>query len=285
MDNKNTSVVCECGHSYKPAYKKRHDKRDVHIIFIESKRKIQIDELLERQKQEAKRISEEAKKKQNKKIVVHRPCLDCKKGKVFSTDYCLKHINYYNITVDIKYKCIHCKFCYIRSGFDGHCRTCFYHVFPTHELSIRQINYCGKERKVKNFISQCGLLDNDYRGFIHNTPMIIPDCGDCSVKRRIDFRKMINNTLLCIEVDEHAHGGYNKLDEEIIRYNELMYVYTCRMIFIRFNPDPCRGNKTTMRERLPLLLLEIKKQTSRILNDENTELLEIYYMFYPIKKQ
>jgi hypothetical protein len=284
MDNKNTLIVCECGHSYRPAYKKRHDKRDVHIIFMERKQKIQAEELLERQRQEAKRIAEEQKKKQDKKII-HRPCLDCKKGRVFSTQYCLYHINYHNITVDIKYKCVHCKFCFIRSGFYRHCRTCFYYRFPEHELSIKQINYCGKERAVKNFIAQNGLLDDDYRGFIHNMAMLIPDCNDCTVRRRIDFRKLINGTLLCIEVDEHAHGGYNKVDEEIIRYNELMFAYTCRMVFIRFNPDPCRGQKSKLQDRLPILLEEIKRHTARILNDENTELLEIHYMFYPIKKQ
>lgn len=286
MDIKNTSIVCECGHSYKPRFIKAHNKRAVHIIFMERKERIEAEERLERQRQEAKRIAEEAKAKtdESKKKIV-RPCLDCLKGRVFSTLYCLKHINYHNITVDIKYKCCFCHFAFIRSGFDGHCRTCFYFRFPEHELSIRQINYCGKERKIKNFISQSGLLDNDYKGFVHNTPMLIPDCNDCTVKRRIDFRKLINNTLLCVEVDEHAHGGYNKVDEEIIRYNELMFAYTCRMVFIRFNPDPCRGHKSKLQERLPVLLEEIKRQTARILNDENTELLEIHYMYYPIKKQ
>ena len=64
-----------------------------------------------------------------------------------------------------------------------------------------------------------------------------------------------------------------------------MFAYTCRMVFIRFNPDPCRGHKSKLQDRLPILLQEIKRQTARILNDENTELLEIHYMYYPIKKQ
>lgn len=281
MDNKNTRVVCACGYSYNPTYVKAHNKRPVHIMFFERNQKIQEEELAERQRQEAKRKAEEAKKKEDNK----RACLDCYKTKVFGTSYCLSHINYYNITVDIKYKCVHCLSAFIRSGFDGHCRTCFYHLFPEHELSIKQNNYCSKERKVKNFLTQSGLLDDDYRGFVHNIPMVIPDCGDCTVRRRIDFRKMVGNTLLCIEVDEHAHCGYDGEDEDILRYNELMYVYTCRMVFIRFNPDPTRRDRSKLQERLPVLLEEIKRQTARILNDENTELLEIHYMYYPGQRQ
>lgn len=281
MDNKNTPVVCTCGHSYKPKYIKAHNKRAVHIMFMERNHRIREEERLERQRQEAKRLAEEAKKKEENK----RACLDCYKNKAFSTQYCLFHINKHNITVDIKYKCVFCRSAFIRSGFYRHCRTCFYYRFPTHRLSIKTNNYCSKERKVKNFLTQNGLLDDDYRGFVHNIPMLIPDCNDCTVRRRIDFRKMVGNTLLCIEVDEHAHGGYDKEDEDILRYNELMFAYTCRMVFIRFNPDPTRRDRSKLHERLPVLLEEIKRQTARILNDENTELLEIHYMFYPGQRQ
>jgi len=57
------------------------------------------------------------------------------------------------------------------------------------------------------------------------------------------------------------------------------------MVFIRFNPDKTHKDKSTLQERLPVLLEEIKRQTARILNDENTELLEIHYMYYPGQRQ
>ena len=54
------------------------------------------------------------------------------------------------------------------------------------------------------------------------------------------LRKQINDTLLCVETDEHAHAGYDKRDEEI-RYDDLYMVYSGKWIFIRFNPDGARG--------------------------------------------
>ena len=34
------------------------------------------------------------------------------------------------------------------------------------------------------------------------------DGGCCATKRRIDLRKLINNTMLCIEIDEEQHKHY-----------------------------------------------------------------------------
>ncbi len=57
-----------------------------------------------------------------------------------------------------------------------------------------------------------------------------------------------------------------------------------KMIYIRFNPDPYRENgiikNPPMEERLIELKKEMDKQILRIKNDENTELLEIIYMYY-----
>ena len=60
--------------------------------------------------------------------------------------------------------------------------------------------------------------------------------GCCATKRRIDLRKIINNTLLCIEVDEEQHKSYVKHDESN-RYNDLFMDISGKYIFIRYNPD------------------------------------------------
>jgi hypothetical protein len=103
----------------------------------------------------------------------------------------------------------------------------------------------------------------------------MPDC-DCSMKRRIDHRKLIGTTLLCIETDEFAHRGYDPTDEEH-RYHDIFVVYCRKLVFIRFNPD---GKGVDMEDKLTHLIEEIQIQIERIENEENTELLEIVELFY-----
>ena len=79
-------------------------------------------------------------------------------------------------------------------------------------------------------------LSENNTGFIHDKEMDTINC-DCSHRRRIDFRLLINNTLLCIEVDEKQHSSY-MTDE--IRYNDLYMTFSGKFIFIRFNPDNYR---------------------------------------------
>jgi very-short-patch-repair endonuclease len=95
---------------------------------------------------------------------------------------------------------------------------------------------------------------------------------------------LIGNTLLCIEVDENQHKRYSNKDEEI-RYDDLFMIHGGKFIFIRFNPDEYinqNGTKVNpyMKKRMEYLYDEIVKQTNRILEDKNSELLEIVYLFY-----
>ena len=57
---------------------------------------------------------------------------------------------------------------------------------------------------------------------------------DCAIRRRIDHRKLIGNTLLAIETDENQHKSYSKSDEEA-RYNDLFMAFGGKFVFIRFN--------------------------------------------------
>ena len=153
-------------------------------------------------------------------------------------------------------------------AYDGYCATCFKQVFPDDPRS-KTTHTHTKELRVRNAINE------HFEGFIHDRPLFTGHC-DCTMRRRIDHRKLIGGTLLCIETDEFAHKGYDPLDEEI-RYDDLFMVHSGKWIFIRFNPD---GRGVDMVDKLDRLMTEIQHQTERIERDENTELLEIVKLFY-----
>lgn len=159
------------------------------------------------------------------------------------------------------------------SNYDGLCATCFTFKFPDDPRKARTHN---KELKVRQFI------DENFKDFIHDKPLITGGC-DCSVRRRIDHRCLIGNTLIAIETDEFQHRKYDEKDEEA-RYNDLMMGLSCKYIFIRFNPDKYKVNGNTknpqIQHRLPSLKREIEKQIKRAQNEENTDLVEITYLYY-----
>lgn len=152
--------------------------------------------------------------------------------------------------------------------YDGYCATCFKQVFPTDERS-KVIYTHTKEILVRNKINE------HFEGFIHDKALYTGNC-DCTMRRRIDHRKLIGATLLCIETDEFAHKGYDAKDEEI-RYDDLFMVHSGKWVFIRFNPD---GKGLDMVDKLSRLVEEIHSQIKRIENEENTELLEVVKLFY-----
>lgn len=157
-----------------------------------------------------------------------------------------------------------------QSQYDGYCATCFKQVFPADARS-KVIYTHTKEIIVRNrLIAEFG------NRFIHDTPIFTNDC-DCSMRRRIDHRLLIGNTLLCIETDEFAHRRYDLKDEED-RYDDLFVGgHGGKFVFIRFNPD---GRGVDIEDRLVCLIAEIYTQIERIENDENTELVEIVKMYY-----
>ena len=135
-----------------------------------------------------------------------------------------------------------------------------------------------KEIRVRNAISEYIGINKEFEGFIHDRPLYTDNC-DCTHKRRIDNRKLFGNTMLAIETDEFGHRGYDKYDEEI-RYDDLYMIHSGKWIFIRFNPDNTRTDKTDIEDRITQLLEEMETQIERIKNDKNKELVEIIKMFY-----
>jgi hypothetical protein len=169
------------------------------------------------------------------------------------------------------------KYCNTRANpkYDNHCAHCFANLFPL-DPRTAEIRLKTKEIAVRNFINE------HFDGFSHDQPLWLGSC-DCTHKRRIDHRKLINGTLMAVGTDEFQHKKYNKHDEEI-RYDDLMMIHGGMFIYIRFNPDSYRENgvlkNPPIEERLEALKKEIEKQIKRIKNDENTELMEIIYMYY-----
>ena len=190
--------------------------------------------------------------------------------------YCVTHKLDY--MVDIKNKRCKANFCLgtlASNKYKGYCCPCFQHLFPNDPLSF-QIRSKTKEIAVRDYINSI------FTDFQHDTPLWTGNC-DCTHRRRIDHRKLIGNTLLCIETDERQHKSYNKEDEEI-RYDDLYMLHGGKFIYIRFNPDKFKKNGKScnpmLYTRLPILREEIEKQINRIENEENIELLEIIKLFY-----
>jgi hypothetical protein len=153
-------------------------------------------------------------------------------------------------------------------NYDGYCATCFKYLFPN-DIRCKVGNLHSKELLVRNTINK------NFDGFIHDKPLYTGNC-DCTHRRRIDHRKLIDNTILAIETDEFAHSDYDQKDEEI-RYNDLYMIHSGKWIFIRFNPD---SKKFNMEEKLAKLIETINQQVIRIEKEENNELVEIIKLFY-----
>lgn len=162
--------------------------------------------------------------------------------------------------------------------YNNYCAFCFINTFPEDARSIKAINK-SKELKVVIYIL------NKYEDFIYNKPFYVDlQGGCCATKRRIDLRRLINNTMLCIEIDEDQHKQYIKKDENI-RYDDLFMDFTGKYIFIRYNPDKYKDKYNKSKNpyfynRMEALENIINKQIARIENNDNIELLEIYHLFY-----
>jgi hypothetical protein len=191
--------------------------------------------------------------------------------------YCFEHMleNMINIT-DKKCKAGFCLGTKANVKYKGYCASCYQNLFPNDPLTL-QIRNKTKEIAVRDFINL------NFEGFQHDKPLWTGNC-DCTHRRRIDHRKLIGNTLLCIETDENQHKNYNDKDQEI-RYDDLFMLHGGKFVYIRFNPDKFKDKNSKsinpmLYTRLPILKEEIEKQIKRIENEENNDLLEIIKLYY-----
>ena len=87
---------------------------------------------------------------------------------------------------------------------NGYCSHCFVNIFPDDPRALT-VRKKSKELQVMTHIF------SKYDGFKHDKPFYVDlEGGCCATKRRIDLRKLINNTMVCIEVDENQHKNYIK---------------------------------------------------------------------------
>ena len=214
-------------------------------------------------------------------------CITCKKFRAnFNIEGETKGKYCKNCSTDDMYDVIH-KQCLGQTGvcplkqrgnlkYKGYCSACYSHNFPLDELAL-QIRSKTKEIAVRDFIN------SKFEGFQHDEPMWTGAC-DCTIRRRLDHRKLIGNTLLVIETDERQHISYDENDEEI-RYDDLYMAFSGKWIYIRFNPDSfinSDGDRKNPKitDRFNTLEKEINKQIKRIEKEKNKELLEIIYLYY-----
>jgi len=160
--------------------------------------------------------------------------------------------------------------------YSYYCTKCFEHNFPN-DPRTALIRSRVDENKVRDYLAE------HYPEFIHDKALWT-DQKDCTCRRRIDFRTLIDNTLLCIEVDENQHKYYDS-DYEEIRYDEIMLTQGSKMIFIRINPHlyiDADGNRKNpeMSTRLKLLDTTIMEQVARIHAEDNEDLLEVVELFF-----
>ncbi len=166
----------------------------------------------------------------------------------------------------------------ISGKYDNHCKHCFCNLFPD-DPRTKGINTKSKEIQVVNHVCL------NHPGEWYNDKPLYVNFDDkcCPSKRRIDLRQLFGNTMLCIEIDENQHKYYTKHDD-FVRYNEIAFEFTCKYIFIRYNPDDYRVNgvvtHVATRARLARLSEEISKQIAIIASGKNEDYLEIIHLFY-----
>ena len=161
---------------------------------------------------------------------------------------------------------------------NGYCSHCFVNIFPE-DLRARTVRKKSKELQVMTHIF------SKYGGFKNDKPFYVDlEGGCCETKRRIDLRKLIGNTMLCIEVDENQHKYYIK-EKEVERYNDLFMDFSGKYIFIRYNPDEYidklgKSKNPMFETRMKILEKSINKHIKRIEHGENRDLVEIHHLLY-----
>ena len=163
-----------------------------------------------------------------------------------------------------------------KAKYSHYCTKCFEQNFPN-DPRTAMIRKNSEEMVVKDYLS------TEFPQFIHNTSLWTGQ-ADCTCRRRIDFRWLIGNTLLCVEVDEDQHK-YRKKQDELMRYDDLMMLHGGKFIFLRFNPhmyinSEGKRKNPEVASRLKQLKASILHSVERIHNEQNNDLVEIQWLFF-----
>ena len=122
-------------------------------------------------------------------------------------------------------RCLRCVDHCGRKKYRGYCYTCFISVFPEEKIHK---NYKTKELAVVSYIK------NEFPDMAFTNDKIIQ--GGSSLFRPDIFIDLITYVII-VEVDEHAHNGYDESKEQTRIDKILVDVAHRPIIFIRFNPD------------------------------------------------
>jgi hypothetical protein len=176
-------------------------------------------------------------------------------------------------------KCLNCK-TWIdarngRSEYDGMCFRCYSEKFPE-DPKVK--NRGRVELRVREF------LNSNFADFVHDHPIKTNHCV-CDHRRRVDHRRLVGNTLLCIETDENFHKNYAK-DDEDARYHDVIMTWGGKLCFVRFNPhkfnlDDSKDPGPPLEERLQRLYAEVTRHIGRLERGENMAYLEVHHLYYP----
>ena len=160
---------------------------------------------------------------------------------------------------------------------NGFCTHCFANIFPDDPRTLN-IRVKSKELKVVSHIP------SKYKEVIYEQPWYVDlKGGCCETKRRIDLRNLINNTMLCIEIDEDQHKSYIK-ENEVARYDDLFMDFSGKYIFIRYNPDKFKDKygkspNPYLNSRMEVFKDAINKQIVRIQAGDHDSSLAIHHAF------
>lgn len=165
--------------------------------------------------------------------------------------------------------------------YEGFCARCYGYLFPDTEKAS-QVRKKSKELAVVHYVNK------HFEGFYHDKPLCVAyGSSFCPSKRRIDLYKLINGTMLCIEIDENQHKSYNTECEDARKY-EIYNDFESKYVIIRYNPDKYKDASGRSRNpfvitRMDELKNEINKQIDRIKNEENTEIWEEIFIYFDVK--
>ncbi len=147
--------------------------------------------------------------------------------------------------------------------YKGYCQQCFVDLYPDEPLSF-QTKYKTKQQALHYFIQA------NFDGFTHPYPIFVSSC-------RIDYRIIIENTILCINTEPDCQITYDELFAKVPAIQKII------IIVFNYNKyiDASTNNSINpmLYMRLQILKDEIAKQMERIVAKQNCDLIHIVRLF------
>ena len=111
--------------------------------------------------------------------------------------------------------------------YDCFCTHCIVHLFKDDPRVL-------SGRKKSKELQVVAHTASTYDGFVHERQLKLDlEGGRCATKRRTDLRKLISNTLLCIEINVNQHYRHLQTGKQN-RYDDLLMDFNRKYICIRY---------------------------------------------------